>query len=454
MDYEGEIKKLLDKSNVEIGDTVHIISKLKEYSGILMPRHEFSSGDVVIIKLPNGYNIGLAVDPNTEIKVMERKTEEKELPKRKIRSEASKPTISILHTGGTIASKVDYRTGSVSASFSAEDILAMFPVIENISNIRSRLLMNMWSDDMRFSHYNILAQEIRVEIENAVDGIIITHGTDTLAYTSAALSFILKDLPTPVILVGAQRSSDRGSSDAGSNLISAAQFIANSDFGDVAICMHQDMDDRYCSILPACKTRKLHTSRRDAFRPINNTPWAKIGYPDGKIEFLKKNYTRRDKKRKLKMMPINENIRVGILKVHTNMYPEQFSFFEKEKFDGLIIEGTGLGHTPGHVYTEDESTKIHANIFGAIQSLVNSGCIVVMSPGTIYGRIDLNVYDKGRDLLNFGVLGNYSDMLPETAFIKLVWLLSNYPKEEVKELIGKNLRGEITDRVEKDTFLI
>ena len=153
-------------------------------------------------------------------------------------------------------------------------------------------------------------------------------------------------------------------------------------------------------------------------------------------------------------MPINENIRVGILKVHTNMYPEQFSFFEKEKFDGLIIEGTGLGHTPGHTYPEDGSTKIHASIFDAIKKLIDSGCMVVMTPGTIYGRIDMNVYDKGRDLLKFGVLGNYSDMLPETAFVKLAWLLSNYPKEEVKELIGKNLRGEITDRIETESFLI
>jgi glutamyl-tRNA(Gln) amidotransferase subunit D len=314
----------------------------------------------------------------------------------------------------------------------------MFPEIRDKSNILSRLISNIWSEDLRFSHYNLMANEIKKDIDSGIDGIILTHGTDTLAYTAAALSFILENLPIPVILVGAQRSSDRPSSDSGVNLVSAVNFITNTDFSDVSICMHENTADDICDILPACKTRKMHTSRRDAFKAINDLPWARVSYQTGQIDFLKKDYNKRDTKAQINIRPLDEKVKVGILRTHTNMCPEQFSFYKDECFDGLVLEGTGLGHTPGQ--------EINASIFEALKNLTASGCVVVMTSSTVYGRIDMNVYDKGRDLQKIGVVGNGTDMLPETAFIKLSWLLSNYSKEDAKKLMAKNLRGEISTR--------
>ena len=278
------------------------------------------------------------------------------------------------------------------------------------------------------------------------DRIIITHGTDVLHYTAAALAFALEGLGIPVILVGAQRSSDRGSSDASMNLICAAQFIVKSDFAGVALCMHKAMDDKWCGILPATKTRKFHSSRRDTFRVINDKPWAEVS-KKGEIKWLKKNYDKRDKNKNLKLKLFKEDLKVGIVKAHPNMYAEELKGYEK--MDGLVLEGTGLGHLP--VLEYDKYTKENSKILKEIVKLAKK-IPVVMTSQTVYGRIDMNVYSAGREILKAGVLGNYNDMITETAFVKLAWLLSN--KMNVEENISKNLRGEINKRIEgKEDFL-
>jgi len=395
------------------GDTVIVETKDKKLNGILMPVPE-SEEDIIILKLESGYNIGIDKKNVKAIKLVKSPIEKKQKPA-EIKTDKKLPTISILHTGGTIASKVDYKTGGVIAKFSPSEIIGMFPELKNIANINSRKIASMQSEMMRFVHYNLMAKEIEKEVKKGVDGIIITHGTDTMHYTSAALRFILEDLSVPVVLVGSQRSSDRGSSDAGLNLISACYFIANSDFADVAICMHENMSDESCLILPALKTRKMHTSRRDAFRPINAIPIARVNFNEKNISFLNKNYNKKDK-RKLKLKLINEKIKIGLIKTHTNMFADEFLAYKN--FDGLVIEGTGLGHSQA-----------------------------------IYGRIQINVSTPMRELQEIGVLGHLNDMTAETTFIKLAWLLSNYKKEKVKVLITKNLRGEISERVEDKTFL-
>ncbi len=416
--------------------------------GIVMPS---STEKTVVIKLSSGYNIGIDKENVKEIKIVSKfgKSEEKceELIEnkkiKKVAMEISKklPTISILHTGGTVASKVDYETGAVTARFTPEEILAMFPEIREIANIKSRLIRNMWSQDMRFSHYNLIAKEIQKEIKNGVNGIIITHGTDTLGYSAAALSFVLEGLPVPVLFVGAQRSSDRGSSDAFLNLICAVQFIAKSDFSDVAICMHEKPSDENCLIMPACKTRKLHTSRRDAFKVVNGGAIARVN-KNGNVEFISKDHSRKNEKRKLKLRLFDEKIKVGIIRQYTNMFAEEYLFYKN--YDGLVIEATGLGNLP--ITKIDEFTKENEKIFEALKLLVKKGVIVVLSPQTVFGRLNLNVYENGRRQQEIGILGNFSDMLTETTYIKLAWLLSNYPKSKVKDLIMENLRGELTKR--------
>ncbi|MBI2138270.1 Glu-tRNA(Gln) amidotransferase subunit GatD, partial [Candidatus Woesearchaeota archaeon] len=297
------------------GDKVKAILKDRAIEGALIPNEETDS---LVIKLKSGYNVGIEKSKVQRIEVLtEHKAKEpvREKPKFK----PGFPTISILHTGGTIASKVDYETGGVIARFEPEELLANYPELFRIANIKSRLVSKMFSEDMRFGHYKLMIKAIEDEIKAGADGIILTHGTDTLAYTSAALAFALENLPIPIILVGAQRSSDRGSNDAAMNLICAANFITKTDFAGVAICMHETSEDTTAAILPACKTRKLHTSRRDAFRAVNDSIIARVDFKTHKVAFAAKEYAKKtnrpDAKENFAARP-NFEEKVAILKCH------------------------------------------------------------------------------------------------------------------------------------------
>ena len=425
----------------QAGDRVKIITKRGAEEGILMP----SPDKTIILKLDSGYNVGFDKKEVSKITVLTKAAAKKKTAA-KITKNPHLPTIAILHTGGTIASKVDYRTGAVATDFSPEELLALFPELQDIANVESELIAQMWSDDLRFAHFSLIAKAIERQVKKGVKGIIIGMGTDNLAVASAALSFIVEQSPVPILFVGAQRSSDRGSSDAAMNLICAAEFIAKTDFGGAAICMHESASDKNCFILPAAKTYKLHSSRRDAFKAINDGPLARIDYKNREIKYLRNDYSKRAGKLVLK--PKMEE-KIGLLKIHINMFPEQFSFFKGYK--GLIIEGTGLGHTPGQ--SSNKESAIHKRIYPAIKKLVDSGCVVVMATQCLFGGVNMNVYDKGRDLLDLGVIPG-KDMLANTALVKLSWLLGNYSREESKKLMTQNIRGEINGRlVYEEDFL-
>ena len=429
------------------GEQLEISTNTQVFKGVFIKEEK----DFVVLKLGNGYNIGIAhrnIKDKKSLGIVKSEKGEEKGKKEKEATNSKLPNISILHTGGTIASKVDYSTGAVIAQFTEEEILSLFPEIKHMANINSRLIRNMQSEMIRFAHYNLLAKAVEEEAKKGVDGIILTHGTDTLHYTAAALAFTLEGIGIPVILVGSQRSSDRGSSDAALNLLSAAHFIVHSEFSGVAICMHENNSDDSCLILPPCKTRKMHTSRRDAFRPINANPIARISVEKKKIDFIS-DYEKKDKKKKLALKLFDEKLKIGLLKMHVNMFASELLAYKD--FDGLVIELLGIGHAP--TMKVDEFTGENEHILKAIEALAKK-MPVVAAPQTIYGRINMNVYTPGRQLIDAGVIGNYSDMTPETAFIKLAWLLSNHRKEEVKELFAKNLRGEISERSEKETFLI
>lgn len=416
------------------GDQVIIKTKKGNEKGILMPSPK---KDVVMVKLENGYNVGFSKKDVTITTV--KKSVVSKTKTAKIQKKSSLPKISILHTGGTIASKVDYRTGGVASEFSPEELLSLFPELKDIANIESELVAQMWSDDLRFSHLTILAKAIEKHIKKGVKGIIVGMGTDNLAVAASALSFMIEESPVPIIFVGSQRSSDRGSSDAAMNIICAAEFITKTDFGGVAICMHANSSDNVCAILPACKTYKLHSSRRDAFKAVNSLAIAKVDYNTRDVTFQIKDYPRCSEK--LLFKPKMED-KVGLLKIHINMMPEQFSLFQGYK--GLIIEGTGLGHTPGQV--PNEEAQIHKKIYPALKKLIDSGCLVVMTTQCLFGMVNMNVYNKGRDLLDLGIISG-QDMLANTALVKLSWLLANHKKNEVKDLVGRNLRGEINEHL-------
>jgi len=418
------------------GDKVRITTIETTEEGILMSSPE---ENVVLIKLDNGYNVGFNQDEIKDMIILELKKESAPITPKRVETKIGLKTITILHCGGTIASKVDYETGAVKPTFSPEEMLELFPELAQIANIKSRLVANMLSENMRFAHYNLIAKEVEKAIKEGSEGIIVTHGTDTLHYTSAALTFALEGLQHPVLLVGSQRSSDRGSSDASFNLKCAVQFIAKSDFKGVGVCMHAHPDDDVCVILPGAKCRKMHSSRRDAFKAVNAEQIALVD-AQGMVEWKNKEYFRSEGT-SLTLALFKPDLKVGLVKAHPQMYAEEFKpYFH---YDGIVLEGTGLGHFP--ILKYDNLTKEHEAILEEIKKLAKQ-VPVVMTTQTIFGVVNMGVYTPGRIQIEAGVLGTQLDLPPETAFIKLAWLISNYTPLEVRQLYYQNLRGEISER--------
>jgi glutamyl-tRNA(Gln) amidotransferase subunit D len=270
-------------------------------------------------------------------------------------------------------------------------------------------------------------------------GVIITHGTDTMHFTAAALSFMLENLNAPVVLTGAQRSSDRGSSDAFMNVICSANIAAHSDAAEVGICMHADSSDNYCNFSRGTKVRKLHTSKRDAFRCVNSKPIARIG-ADGSINYLG-GYRKAGEGRGKVRAVTGFDPKVALVKFYPNSDPDILDYYLNKGCRGIIIEGTGLGHV-----AVSPSDKGYSWL-EAIRKAVDFGAVVGMTSQCLNGRVSSTVYTNLRLISGAGAV-YCEDMLPEVALVKLGFLLGNRKPEEAKKMLGRDIAGEITSRTE------
>jgi len=426
--YRGGVLKLLDKSGARVGDKIRITKGAEDFTGLLMPRIALGDPNHVVMKLMNGYNIGIRVDADTNVLVLERGEgiKEPELSQPTVGGEAL-PFVSIIGTGGTIASKVDYRTGAVFPSLTSEDLYRTVPELSKIARVKTSALCNILSEDMSPKRWGEIAEAAAVQVrEGEAKGIVIAHGTDTMAYTAAALAFALQNLPIPVILVGSQRSPDRPSSDAAVNLMAAVTTAVKAPFAEVAIAMHGWISDDVVSIHRATKVRKCHTSRRDAFRSINATPMGEVR--DGKVTMLTTDYKPRGDGGKLKVASKFDN-RVALIKTYPGFSPALIDWLVASGYRGIVFEGTGLGHT-------------HQNCLDAVERAGSKGLVLAMTSQCLWGEVRMTVYDKGRDLLSRGVIP-LDDMLPETATVKMMWALGKTQKrKDVEELMKANLAGE------------
>ncbi|MCD6589776.1 Glu-tRNA(Gln) amidotransferase subunit GatD, partial [Candidatus Woesearchaeota archaeon] len=347
-----------------------ILKDGRVFEGILIPRPREFSENFISIKLKNGYNIGIAKENIERIEKLGIVEEKKESEKKLEIGGKDKPLLVVLHTGGTIASRIDYKTGGVSAKTSPEELVEMVPVIKKFFRVKTRLIANLLSENMRFEHYNHILREIEREIKNNARAIIIGHGTDTMHYTGAALHYSIKGLNIPIVLVGSQRSSDRPSTDAWLNLQGAAIFINKAikeNIGGVFIAMHRDESDKEIEILAAYRARKMHTSRRDAFKPINTEPVALVDIEKGGVRLTKNIEEFRNREEKLEITYFNPELRIGILKAHPHMDKQEILAFKG--FDGLIIEGTGLGHFP---IIADDISKKNEEVLKALKELAKN----------------------------------------------------------------------------------
>ncbi|MCD1296217.1 Glu-tRNA(Gln) amidotransferase GatDE subunit D [Methanocella sp. CWC-04] len=406
------------------GDRIRVTKGEQVYEGVVMP----SRSDNIVLKMNNGYNVGLSTKDGAKVELLEKSPGPVKLPAKEQGRYPSLPTVSILSTGGTIASKVDYRTGAVSSQFTADDIIEAIPELSGIANYRGEVLSMIFSEDMTPSIWANLARAVYKEIINGADGIIITHGTDTITYTAAALSFMVRT-PVPIIIVGSQRSSDRPSSDNAMNAICTAT-VAVSDIAGVSVVMHGSTSDDYCYVHRGTKVRKLHTSMRTAFQSVNDTPVASIDYGTRAITVLGP-YDKRGEKEAALMDGIDE--RCALIKFYPGMSPDIIEYYRSKGYKGLVIEGTGLGH-------------VNTGWIPEIKKAIDSGMVIVMTSQCINGRVCDRVYSTGIDLLKAGVIeGN--DMIPEVALVKLMWAFGQTSDaEEVKRIMNTNIAGEINWR--------
>jgi glutamyl-tRNA(Gln) amidotransferase subunit D len=455
--YKEKSAELLQKQNVAVGDTLTIKTSENEFTGILMPRYESADKNHIVIKLRSGYNIGIATDKVQSIaKITEptrdvhdvpatnhvtfvdsfkRVGEEYKINQSTNQNDQSKalPQIALIGTGGTIASKVDYRTGGVSAVLSAAEIYSSVPELKNYASIEPEVLLNKYSENLNPADWTIIATKIKEKVVSGkYQGIIVSHGTDTMHYTASALSFALQNLPIPVVLVGSQRSSDRPSSDAALNLIGATIFAVKSDLAGVFVSMHASPSDDVIACHLGTRVRKNHTSRRDAFESIDSMPIALIR---GEILEMQLQQTglklkKRNNTNGLLVRPDFDK-RAVLLKYYPGFNPEFIAHAVAAGYKAIILEGTGLGH-------------VSKECFPHIRNAVESGTLVFMTSQCIWGRTRMTVYETGRDLLDIGVIP-LSDMMAEAAIVKAMWALANTKDiKSTMKLMQENIVNEIS----------
>ena len=436
--YSGLVLEKLSLSKIQVGDTISITKDGEEFTGVLMPRSQVGSDAVhIIIKLDSGYNIGLRLNHASTIRRIKGGTRKRTTKVDESTLKKNLPRVSILSTGGTIASKVDYRTGAVNPALSAQDLYDTVPELKNHANVHAQVIMSVLSENIATNDWMNIARKVAAEIKTGTDGVVIAHGTDTLGFTSAALSFALQNLPVPVVLVGSQRSSDRPSSDAAMNLIGAVNLATKADAAEVMVLMHAETGDSFLHAHRGTRVRKLHTSRRDAFQSVNEYPLFKID--EVAVEELYPPIQRRNPERKIKLKPKFEE-KVALMKTFPGIEGILVENLIDANYKGIVIEGTGLGHTPDSLQS-------------SIKKAIDSGIIVTMTSQCIFGRTDMNVYRSGVELLSLGVI-SCEDMLPETALVKLMWALANSKDSEAaKDLLLAPLVGEIDMRSEEPDYI-
>jgi len=421
--YTGKSLDFLKKSNVNVGDFVKIQSDIT-YSGIIMPRYEHSDDKHIALKLKSGYNIGLELEKIQNIEKIqsdERKIESKE----NFEKNPKLPKILLLSTGGTIASKVDYRTGAVTPVLTAEELNSSVPELAEIANVDAEVLFSEYSENITPEHWLKVAKKLDEYSKSDYAGIIIAHGTDTMHYTSSFLSFALSGFPIPIALVGSQRSSDRASSDAALNLIGAVQFLLGCNTNGVYVVMHQDENDESIACHFGTRVRKNHTSKRGAFQTIGDSPAFIIVnekiYRNNSKEFFKEN----------KYQPkINIKTNVALVKYYPGYDPELFGKILDMNYQAIIFEGTGLGHIGKTMY--EKIKKAH-----------EKGIFLGMTSQCIDGRVRMTVYESGRDLMNLGITP-LENMISEVALVKAMWVLGNFNGEEVKKIMLQEIASELS----------
>lgn len=436
--YKGAALEVLKKFNVRVWGQAEVDTTRGMFKGTVLPRSENDDDRHIVMKVITGYNIGLDIDTIRDMKETGYKKANYKIPEKEFPQKPGLPKVKLFGTGGTIASRLDYRTGAVIPAFTPGELYGAVPELADICNLNTEKLFAVFSENMGPEQYKTLAVSIGKEIENGIEGIVIGHGTDTLHYTAAALTFMIQNPPVPIVLVGSQRSSDRPSSDAALNLMHAMTAAGHGDIAEVMVCMFGPTSDEYGFLHRGTRVRKMHSSYRSTFRTIGDTPLATVTRKG--VKPIKQQYDHRRKDREVKILPYFEE-KVAMIYYYTNMQPDMIDSLVDNGYKGIIIIGTGLGH-------------VNKPLYPAIERATKKGVAIYMTVQTLWGYVHMFVYDTGRDLMAKGVVPA-ENMLPETAYVKLGWALGQTSDlEKVKELMLTPVNDDITQREPYNGYLV
>ena len=437
--YRGVARARLEQWGVRVwSDVICTNSAGSVFEGVILPRSETFDDLHVVLKLKTGYNVGIHVDRVTSIEEIGYKEAVYKIPEQEFPQRPTLPKVTLLGTGGTIASRLDYRTGAVIPAFTPGELYGAVPELADLCNLTTRKIFGVFSENMAWPQYVTLAEEIGREISNGADGIVIGHGTDTMGHTAAVLSFMVQRSPVPIVIVGSQRSSDRPSSDAALNLIHAVKTAAEGEIAEVQICMFGPTSDRYGLLHRGTRCRKMHSSYRSTFRTLSDIPLAVVSREG--FRHLGPEFQRRDPRRRVKIDTAHDD-RITILYYYPGMKPDLVDALVEKGYRGIVIAGTGLGH-------------VNSPLYPALKRAIAAGVHVVMTVQTLWGFAQMYVYDTGRDLLDIGIVP-LDNMLPETALMKLGWVLGHTDDhDEVKRMMQAPINHEITPREPHNGYLI
>ncbi len=436
--YRTPTLDLLQREQAPVWSQATLHTDRGDFSGLILPRSETADAHHVVLKLDTGYNIGVRQDTVQRITVHGRKVANYKIPEKAFPHDPQKPRVKLIGTGGTIASRLDYRTGAVIPAFSPGELYGSVPELADVCNLETEKLYGVFSENMGPEQWLGTARAIAAEIEKGVAGIVVGHGTDTMHHTAAALTFMLQDLPVPVVMVGSQRSSDRPSSDAAINLINATRTAATSDIAEVMVCMFGPTSDQYGLLHRGTRVRKMHSSYRSTFRTLSDIPLARV---DGEgVKPFRQDYNRRRDVNKVTLKDHFDD-RVSLVYYYPNMKADIIDSLVEHGYRGIVIAGTGLGH-------------VNKPLYPALDRANKAGVHVYMTVQTLWGYVQMYVYETGREIMELGVLPA-ANMTPEVAYVKLGWALGqSQDRAEVARLMLTPVCGEITEREPHNGYLV
>ncbi len=436
--YRSPTLDVLQREGAPVWSQATLHTDRGDFTGLILPRSETADADHVVLKLETGYNIGVRADTIERITVHGRKEAHYQIPEKAFPYDPVKPRVKLFGTGGTIASRLDYRTGAVIPAFSPGELYGSVPELADVCNLETDKLYGVFSENMGPEQWIGTAEAIAAEIEKGVAGIVVGHGTDTMHHTAAALTFMLQDLPVPVVMVGSQRSSDRPSSDAAINLINATRTAATSDIAEVMVCMFGPTSDEYGLLHRGTRVRKMHSSYRSTFRTLSDIPLARVDQ-DG-VKPFRPDYNRRRDEKRVSLKACFDD-RVSLVYYYPNMKPDIIDSLVDNGYRGIVIAGTGLGH-------------VNKPLYPALDRAREAGVHVYMTVQTLWGYVQMYVYETGREIMGLGVVPA-ANMTPEVAYVKLGWALGqSQDRDEVQRLMLTPVCGEITDREPHNGYLV